>query len=339
MHLQVSGDPGANAAIFSVICLAVGVGLYLWGWRAMRRRWTMQAMPTSKARSVAMGLAELKGLARPLTPPARLSPIKKIPCVWSQVKVVKHVQQGRSSSSYTVLDREVREPFLLEDETGKVMVMPVGADITGVELTNFTLRGFTKPPDDVMQFLTMNALPTSIGFLSNTYYTIHENAVISDATIYLLGEAATLTNITDETHRDVVTKLKSLLKDPARRAEVDTNHDGIISEDEWEAAKAKAGEEAMSEEIAKEAKEPPVPKVVVRKPKFGYFIIASGDEKAAQRAQGNPVLLIGGGIVAFVLGVCILPGAAWTNPFVWVSGGTITAVSVAVPLFRKLFRR
>ncbi len=331
---------GARAAEIAIFALVAGVGLYFWGWRALRRRWMMRGMPTSKARSVAMGLAELKGNARSLAPSPRLSPVRQVPCVWSHVKVVRHVQSGKSSSATVLLDREVREPFVLEDDTGRVMVLPEGADISGVELTNVSLQGgWGKPPEDVAKFCDMNGIGWRINFFKNVRFEIREWALLADAATYVLGEAATLTNVADETHRSIVGKLKALIKDPAKKAEADSNRDGIIQQEEWDAAKEKAGEEAMKEQMAKHENEAPQPQVVMRRPKFHYFIIASGDENTALKAQGNPALLLGGGIAAIVLGIWLMPGGSWASPLAWISGGVVLAGSLAGPLFRALSRR
>jgi len=341
MPAQISNiELGARTAELAVFALVSGLGLYFWSWRAMRRRWAMRGLPTSKARSVAMGLAELKGNARPLAPSPRLSPVRQVPCVWSHVRVVKHVNHGKNSSATTMLDQEVREPFMLEDDTGKVMVLPAGAEISGVELTSVSLRGgMTKPAEDVAKFCDMNGIPWRTGFLGNVHYEIHEWALLANAATYLLGEAATLTNVADETHRSVVDKLKSLLKDPARKAEADLNKDGIIQQEEWDATKGKVEEEAMKEQMAKQAAEPPQSKVVVRRPKFGYFIIASGDENTALQAQGNPALLMVGGIAAIVAGIWLMPKATWASPAAWVSAMVVLAGVLAGPLFRAVFRR
>lgn len=81
-------------------------------WRILTVR-QIENLPRSKARSVALGLAELAGKARPLegADPAR--------------PILRHAQERQGSG--TVTRKEIRS-FYLEDETGRILVDPNGAD-------------------------------------------------------------------------------------------------------------------------------------------------------------------------------------------------------------------
>lgn len=306
----------------AVFCEILGTVLYLYGWRALRIRWMISAMPTSKARSVAMGLAELKGKAKPLGPEAHPSPVRGVPCVWSHVVAQEHKKEGKNESTRILVDREVREPFILEDNTGRVAVLPAGADIKGVMLTDMRItRGEGLPPD-ILQFCDMNGIPVrTLNMWSGIHYTLKEDAVLADADIYVLGQATpSRESQADRRRRNIADRLKAWLKDPAKKGELDANKDGIIQQEEWEAAQVRAQDEVLKEDLGQvEEAASPLPPVAIRRPDMGFFLISSGTEKEALDAQGNPAIMIPLGLGFTALGVYITPPDSWASWSYWVA--------------------
>ena len=102
-----------------------------------RNRLTRQieVLPTAKIRSVAVGLAELKGMAVPLKGRPRRSPIMRS---W-----VESTGDGMTARSHT-------EPFYLDDGTGRILVDPTGVsiqsegDFFGINLHQAILKLFPK---------------------------------------------------------------------------------------------------------------------------------------------------------------------------------------------------
>ncbi|HUJ11663.1 MAG TPA: GIDE domain-containing protein [Verrucomicrobiae bacterium] len=115
---------------FAILGAAGSVGglfAFFWGLRCYQRKRLMQNTPTSKVEAVALGLAELCGRAvahEPLT-----SPIEQLPCVYWRYQVEELRRSGKSSHWATIDRGERRVPFYLEDETGKILVVPVQATI------------------------------------------------------------------------------------------------------------------------------------------------------------------------------------------------------------------
>jgi hypothetical protein len=108
-------------------CFGGGLVAFFWGLRCYQHKRLIQNTPTSKVEAVALGLAELCGRAvayEPLT-----SPIEQLPCVYWRYKVEELRSTGKSSSWVTIDSGERRVPFYLEDETGKILVVPVQATI------------------------------------------------------------------------------------------------------------------------------------------------------------------------------------------------------------------
>ncbi len=342
MPITINTELGQKTAELGLMMMGGGVGLYLWGWRALRRRWIITSMPTSKVRSCAMGLAELRGRARSVAAEGpRPSPVRGLPCVWARVTVteISESSKGRTRS-HRVIDREIREPFHLEDETGRMMVMPDKAEMHGVVLTDITVHPGVQPPGDVAKFCDMNGVPWRTGSIfTRKRYHVQEWAILADAETYVLGEAAKLNSFVDRMRKNVTERLRALLKDPARRAATDANKDGVIQQEEWDSARNKVQEEVLKEDLAGQSREAPAPDVAIRKPRFSFFIIASGTEKEALQAQGHPAWLIIGGLALFGGGVWATPVDSWANPLYWVWGGVLLVGTVAGGALRTLFRR
>ena len=123
-------------SLLSLLCLA---GAF----RAGRRRWLVDNLPTSKTTGVFIGLVELKGTAesaRPLT-----SYLAQEPCVHYQWSVEEHwsrtvtetytdsegktpTRTREESGWTTVANGSEMTPFFLQDDCGVILVRPEGAD-------------------------------------------------------------------------------------------------------------------------------------------------------------------------------------------------------------------
>ena len=90
--------------------------------------------PTSKVRSAAQGYVELKGVAKPLDHPVQAALTSK-PCVWYEYVIEKEVvhydSKGRRTTSWEVVDSHLSSHlFYLEDDTGRVIVYPLSANVS-----------------------------------------------------------------------------------------------------------------------------------------------------------------------------------------------------------------
>lgn len=80
-------------------------------------------LPTSKIRSIAMGLAEIEGVLEMIDP--MLSPIGKKKCIGYRYRIEKISTDKDGDKSYTTIFDEIKcNPFYVSDETGKIMVIP-----------------------------------------------------------------------------------------------------------------------------------------------------------------------------------------------------------------------
>lgn len=107
---------------YAAVAVVAGPVMFASGFSAWRRRRLIADTPTSKIRSMAMGLVEVSGAAIPRS--SVEAPFSGKSCVYWKVDV-----STRSRDGWTVIHRESSsQPFYLRDETGIALVYPQGAD-------------------------------------------------------------------------------------------------------------------------------------------------------------------------------------------------------------------
>ena len=102
-------------------------GACLWGgFHFFRLKRYIENTPTSKARSLAMGLVELQG--RAVRKYALVSPVSQLPCVYYRLRKYRRDSKNNWRLSHSTDSGHV--PFYLEDDTGKVTIDPRGAAVS-----------------------------------------------------------------------------------------------------------------------------------------------------------------------------------------------------------------
>jgi hypothetical protein len=113
--------------IWCAIGICAGLYLFLQGFRLLQRRRLILDTPVSKIRSASMGMVELSGLA--VGPYTLVAPITARPCYFHRTFVWEWKQAGKNKQWVKVAAECMHVPFFLDDNTGKVMVDPRGADL------------------------------------------------------------------------------------------------------------------------------------------------------------------------------------------------------------------
>lgn len=297
-------DADDDALAFGLFLLGGGIALYVQGWKRLRRTWVIRNLPTSRVRSVAMGMAEVCGRIRLTGGVPVISPVRGLACAWWRVRITRTREttdsKGRSTTQTTVmLDERAATPFHVEDDTGKLLVHPDGAEVHGDQVCDEDFGGFISSKDEQAgAFLAAKGYAPGFG----TSYDVDEWVLRQDAEGYVLGEVGLAEpGAAAEWRRRLAARLRGWLRDPAKRAAVDLNTDGAIQPEEWEAAKAQAGRD-----IAAEAGPAAAPAPVMRRPRDGYFIISVGSEKEALARHGWGGIMLAGGILGIVAGAAVL---------------------------------
>ena len=109
------------------IGLCVGLYLFFNGFRLLQRRRLILDTPVSKIRSASMGTVELSGLA--VGPYTLVAPVTAKTCYYYRTLIWELKQCGRSKQWVKVAGECMHVPFFLDDNTGKIMVDPRGAEL------------------------------------------------------------------------------------------------------------------------------------------------------------------------------------------------------------------
>jgi hypothetical protein len=187
----MTADMDVRTAIFGVAGLVGGLGAFFWGLRCYQRKRLLQNTPTSKVDAVALGLAELCGRAVPHE--SMTSPIEQLPCVYWKYKVEEYREMGKQKGWITIDSGEKRVPFYLEDDTGKILVIPLQATIDipktlEVEPPKNPLK--TEAPARVLAFAAEKAIELDGVFISQKRFT--EWMITAGDTLFVFGPVMAL---------------------------------------------------------------------------------------------------------------------------------------------------
>lgn len=111
----------------NLVILIAGLLLLIWSVFFSGEKKVIEDTPTSKVRSVAMGFAELKGVAKPSV--MLTSPYSNFPCVYYKYTVEVETNNGKGTSRSIVREGGSGTPFYLDDGTGKILVSPKRAEL------------------------------------------------------------------------------------------------------------------------------------------------------------------------------------------------------------------
>jgi hypothetical protein len=161
--LLASGVP-ASFYFWTIAGAFAGVYLFCHGFFLLQRKRLIMNTPASKIRSAAMGLVEVSGLAT--GPHTITAPVTGVPCYYYRTMVWQWKQRGKNSSWVKECDESLHVPFYLEDETGRVLVNPQGAELDihrdfHEEFSSTTF--FPSSPEfpaNIDQFLLMHGVST-----------------------------------------------------------------------------------------------------------------------------------------------------------------------------------
>ena len=178
-----SSNPGAFF-VWCLIGICTGIYLFIQGFRLLQRRQLILNTPASKIRSASMGMVELNGLA--VGPYTMVAPITTRACYYYQTLVWEWRQEGRNKRWVKIAAECMHVPFFLDDNTGKVMVDPRGADLDlhrdfQEEFCDgfFTIK--EEAPPNVRSFLSRHGISTT------NKIKVEESCIKPKNALFLLG--------------------------------------------------------------------------------------------------------------------------------------------------------
>jgi len=183
----VRSSSPASVEFCCAIGLCAGIFFFVQGFRLLQRRHLILDTPFSKIRSASMGMVELSGLA--VGPYTMIAPISARPCYYYRTLVWEWKLQGKSNQWVKVAAECMHLPFFLDDNTGRVLVDPRGADldIHCDFLEEFSDALFTTkdpPPGNVRAFLARHGVDI------NNKIKVEEYCIKPKNSLFILGSLA-----------------------------------------------------------------------------------------------------------------------------------------------------
>lgn len=286
---HLSSHPVFWKAVTGFGVLTAGVLMFGYSLLLLYYRRMIENTPTSKIRSMSMGMVELTGKTR-LYYDLRTS-ATKTHCIYYKCRYYKYQRTGDSAG--WKLTRSVSSgkiPFYIEDDTGRVLIHPDGA-IINIPLASQSFQG--------------SYIPTLGLQMHDPNTKVVEELIPVGTHIYVLGSAQV------EKHgktfsQALAEKLRHLKQNAEAMEAYDANGDGRIDVDEWEAARKDAETVVYAESLAKGGHQTET--VVVKKPKFGMlpFIIADTEQKVVRRLMFRTLVFLTGGLIIMGASVSFL---------------------------------
>jgi hypothetical protein len=277
---------------FLVIVLLAGAVYSFWyAFKSWAKNRAIEDTPTSRVRSAVQGYVELSGRGLPTNPETK-GPLTGIPCTWWRYKIEERGGSGRSRSWSTVDSGTSDVPFLLDDGTGRCLVDPRGAEV--FPSASDVWYGATDWPDVRIPNGT-GIFERLIGGLMTDKYRYTEHRLQQQEQLYAIGAFRSLGGVSVDSPDAAVTELLRAWKQDqaALLARFDSNHDGTLSAEEWDQARAAARRQILEGRAAEE--QPPSLNVLGQPTDGRSFLLAASDgESLAQRFRRRALAGIGG---------------------------------------------
>ncbi len=273
---------------------AILAGACLWGgFHFLRLKRRMQNTPTSKTRSLAMGLVEVHGRARRKY--ALVSPMSQLPCAYYRLRRYRRDRNNRWRLSSSKDSGHV--PFYLEDDTGRVLIDPQRATVC----PRNRQQGFGGP---------QNLLLDKASHIDRDEKWVEET-IAEGTRLYVLGQATANHDHHPPLRQRLTEALRELKRDPAALRRYDHNGDGQIDEQEWNVARREVEEQLLHQSLQEKGRSlPRQDRVVVTRPRQVSlpFIIAETPSEAhlTRNYALYSVPLFGGALLAVVWTVVML---------------------------------
>lgn len=174
---------------FFVVTAAVGGWVAWLGYKQLGLKRLIENLPTSKVRSIAMGLVELKGTSMKADK-VLTAPFTGKDCLYYtwMVEEQYHDKDGHEHWRTVAGGRE-GIPFYLKDDTGKVLVDPLGATIDVPSDYEASSSLGRDPPAQVMNYLKDNNIKFEGWFGINKTMRYRESRLDPGLKLYILGNA------------------------------------------------------------------------------------------------------------------------------------------------------
>ena len=279
--------------LLGFVLLLISAACFFGAFYFFKRKRVIEDTPTSKIRSAAQGYVEIMGHADIMEGPPIIGPLTGKYCAWYNFRIDERRGRGNKAQWTSVNKGRSEELFLIIDETGRCIIDPEGASITSSEkdvwygATAYPARG-----------------PKSAGGIlsSGAQYRYTEKRLALKETLYATGHFHTVGGAGDvfDSSTDVREILKQWKQDTKTLlARFDTNKDGEIDVEEWQAARDAALAEVLANHSERKTEVPLSMLVKTNDRRRPFLLSALSQDSLARRYQIYSVSLL---ILFFIFG-------------------------------------
>jgi hypothetical protein len=181
-----ANDP-RGLLLYCILGFGAGIALFFYGFRLLQHRRLILDTPFSKIRSASMGMIEVSGQA--VGPYTMVAPITGRPCYYYRTLVWEWKQSGKNKTWVKVAGECMYLPFFVDDNTGRLLVDPRGADLDlhcdfKEEFCDSFFTTKAPAPANVHSFLSRH------GIVSSNKIKVEEYCIKPKNSLFLLGTLA-----------------------------------------------------------------------------------------------------------------------------------------------------
>lgn len=174
--------------VWAFIGFFAGLYFFFRAFGARKKLQSIESIPTSKVRSIAMGQTEVVGSVLVGKKPL-IAPFSGTECAYYRCTIEEYRSTGKSGRWVEIKSAVSDSPFYLEDETGNVLVDPKGAEIDVPQTFEFNSSWGKDPDKRIIAYLNDNGLDFE-GFLgANKTMRYREHLLIDKQQVYVMGFA------------------------------------------------------------------------------------------------------------------------------------------------------
>ena len=180
-------QPPDQTLLYLALGTIGGFGLFIYGWVVHQRKRLIESIPTSTIRSLALGLVEISGQAQP-EEGLLSSPFGGLPCVFYSYAVEERVGSGKKARWETMAKGTSEQPFFVHDTTGRVLVVPLGAELILPDERTSRSNWLGELPPTTLAGLNRLGISTERWMGSKTLR-CRESFILPEEQVYVLGTA------------------------------------------------------------------------------------------------------------------------------------------------------
>lgn len=289
---EILAMSGNDYLIVTLLLAALLLYLSYVAFGAFRRYRYMYATATSKIRSAAQGLVELKGLGELMQGDVIVSPFSGRRCIWYHCTIDRKQRRGKRSSWTNISDERSDQLFRLVDDTGECIVDPDDALV--IPEVDHTWYGHgpeyrSRPPKKFRR------LAIAFG-----RYRFRERLILPASQVYALGWFRTVYNNPSDAliARQIDELIRQWKLQPERYLRAyDRDGDGKIRGDEWKAIRGAARNEVLAQMRAQKNEHHVMSRPTDRRQP--YIISTQPEEALLGRKRISAYASVGGAFALF----------------------------------------